>query len=217
MYHQDEQLSTAFITNEKREIQNHYQYDAFGNGICQEEGIFNRIRYIGQQYDGVTGQYYLRSRYYNPILGRFLQEDEYQGDGLNLYAYCGNNPVRYYDPSGYSKKKKTVNRTICEFETINGDAGQEVIRKFVENQDELLKIAEQEAGGSLDDWISDEENQWVSPDKTTKIEWNPEGHSNTNEGPHVTIRKINSKGGYSVVDKYFIRGWEKFKRSYGKQ
>ena len=146
-----------------------------------------------------------------------MQEDEYQGDGLNLYAYCGNNPVRYYDPSGYSKKKKTVNRTICEFETINGDAGQEVIRKFVENQDELLKIAEQEAGGSLDDWISDEENQWVSPDKTTKIEWNPEGHSNTNEGPHVTIRKINSKGGYSVVDKYFIRGWEKFKRSYGKQ
>ena len=83
--------------------------------------------------------------------------------GLNLYAYCGNNPVRYYDPSGYSKKKKTVNRTICEFDTINGDAGQEdidnsktitnsagqeVIRKFVENQDELLKIAEQAAGGS---------------------------------------------------------------------
>ena len=110
--------------------------------------------------------------------------------GLNLYAYCGNNPVSYYDPSGYSKKKKTVNRTICEFETINGDAGQEVIRKFVENQDELLKIAEQAAGGSLDDWISDEENQWISPDKTTKIEWNSEGHSNTNEEPHVTIRKI---------------------------
>ena len=49
VYHQDEQLSTAFITNEKREIQNHYQYDAFGNGICQEEGISNRIRYTGQQ------------------------------------------------------------------------------------------------------------------------------------------------------------------------
>ena len=30
-------------------IQNHYQYDAFGNGICQEEGISNRIRYTGQQ------------------------------------------------------------------------------------------------------------------------------------------------------------------------
>jgi hypothetical protein len=49
VYHQDEQLSTAFITNEKREIQNHYQYDAFGNGICQEEGISNRIRYTVQR------------------------------------------------------------------------------------------------------------------------------------------------------------------------
>ena len=46
-------------------------------------------------------QYYLRARYYNPVVGRFLQEDVYEGDGLNLYAYCGNNPVRYYDPGGY--------------------------------------------------------------------------------------------------------------------
>ena len=119
-YHQDEQLSTAFITNEKREIQNHYQYDAFGNGICQEEGISNRIRYTGQQYDGVTGQYYLRARYYNPIVGRFLQEDVYQGDGLNLYAYCGNNPVRYYDPSGYSKTPEVYN-TGCPGATTNGN------------------------------------------------------------------------------------------------
>jgi RHS repeat-associated protein len=122
-YHQDEQLRTAFITNEKREIQNHYQYDAFGNGISQEEGISNRIRYTGQQYDGVTGQYYLRARYYNPILGRFLQEDVYQGDGLNLYAYCGNNPVRYYDPSGYSKTPEVYN-TGCPGAVTNGDAGQ---------------------------------------------------------------------------------------------
>ena len=123
-YHQDEQLSTAFITNEKRQIQNYYQYDAFGNGISQEEGISNRIRYTGQQYDGVTGQYYLRARYYNPIVGRFLQEDVYQGDGLNLYAYCGNNPVRYYDLSGYSKTPEVYN-TGCPGATTNGDAGKE--------------------------------------------------------------------------------------------
>ncbi|MCM1161732.1 MAG: hypothetical protein NC412_10955 [Roseburia sp.] len=47
------------------------------------------------------GQYYLRARYYNPVIGRFTQEDTYYGDGLNLYAYCGNNPVGYEDPSGH--------------------------------------------------------------------------------------------------------------------
>ena len=100
-YHPDEQLSTALITDETGTIKNQYRYDAFGAGLEVSEELPNRIRYTGQQYDGVTEQYYLRARYYNPILGRFLQEDVYQGDGLNLYAYCRNNPVVYYDPSGY--------------------------------------------------------------------------------------------------------------------
>lgn len=65
------------------------------------ENVKNRILYTGQQYDQETGQYYLRARYYNPVIGRFLQEDTYRGDGLNLYAYCANNPVKYFDPSGY--------------------------------------------------------------------------------------------------------------------
>lgn len=52
----------------------------------------------------MTEQYYLRARYCNPLVGRFTQEDVYRGDGLNLYAYCGNNPVMYVDPSGYSSQ-----------------------------------------------------------------------------------------------------------------
>lgn len=100
-FHRDEQLSTAFITGRDGEIQNGYLYDAFGAGVETDEQFQNQISYTGQQYDALTGQYYLRARYYDPILGRFMQEDAYQGDGLNLYAYCHNNPVTYYDPSGY--------------------------------------------------------------------------------------------------------------------
>ena len=100
-YHPDEQLSTALITDETGTIKNQYRYDAFGAGLEVSEELPNRIRYTGQQYDEITEQYYLRARHYNPILGRFLQEDVYQGDGLNLYAYCRNNPVIYWDPSGY--------------------------------------------------------------------------------------------------------------------
>ncbi len=54
----------------------------------------------------------MRARFYNSVIGRFTQEDIYRGDGLNLYAYCGNNPVVYYDPSGYmdcKSKTKSAN------------------------------------------------------------------------------------------------------------
>ena len=71
--------------------------------IEAEEQIPNRYRYTGQQFDQITQQYYLRARFYNPAIARFTQEDEYHGDGLNLYAYCANDPVDYYDPSGYYK------------------------------------------------------------------------------------------------------------------
>jgi len=57
--------------------------------------------FTGRQFDIETGLYYYRARYYNPYLGRFLQTDPVgYGDGMNLYAYCKNNPVDYLDPSG---------------------------------------------------------------------------------------------------------------------
>ena len=110
-YHQDEQGSTAYVTGSTGETENLYSYDGFGNILESGEDITNRILYTGQQYDQETGQYYLRARYYNPVIGRFTQEDTYRGDGLNLYAYCDNNPVMYYDPSGHdcddNAQKKT--------------------------------------------------------------------------------------------------------------
>lgn len=81
-------------------VLNRYEYDAWGNLTNCEEKIKNRFKYNGQQHDQVSGQYYLRARYYNPVIGRFTQEDTYRGDGLNLYAYCKDNPVYYVDPSG---------------------------------------------------------------------------------------------------------------------
>ena len=78
-YHRDEQLSTVFVTDGQGEIRNSYQYDAFGIPLETTEQLNNRIRYTGQQYDELTEQYYLRARYYNPVAGRFMQEDVYQG------------------------------------------------------------------------------------------------------------------------------------------
>ena len=116
-YHLDEQNSTAYITGSSGEIENRYEYDAFGVLQDSREELRNRILYTGQQYDQTSGQYYLRARFYNPVLGRFVQEDVYRGDGLNLYAYCRNNPVVYYDPSGYDSQYP------CKEETSAGESG----------------------------------------------------------------------------------------------
>ena len=97
---QDEMGSTLFLLDQSHEIRKTYRYDAFGNLLEETGDIANRLMYTGQMYDGAAVQYYLRARFYNPAIGRFMQEDTYRGDGLNLYAYCANNPVIYYDPSG---------------------------------------------------------------------------------------------------------------------
>ena len=66
----------------------------------------NPFRYRGYYYDVETGFYYLNSRYYDPSLGRFINADDISYanagmlNGLNLYAYCGNNPVMNTDIYG---------------------------------------------------------------------------------------------------------------------
>nr|WP_317357166.1 RHS repeat-associated core domain-containing protein [uncultured Tyzzerella sp.] len=86
-----------------------YEYDAWGNVVSQKETIKTRFKFNGQQLAPITQQYYLRARFYNPIIERFTQEDTYRGDGLNFYSYCTNNPVYYVDPSGYKCKKLKKN------------------------------------------------------------------------------------------------------------
>ena len=88
-----------------------YVYNTWGKlesvtgAMATTIGRENPLRYRGYYYDEETGFYYLQSRYYDPETGRFLNADEtvLTGQGItsgNMYAYCGNNPVMNYDPSG---------------------------------------------------------------------------------------------------------------------
>ena len=76
-----------------------YDYDAFGNTLIEEGEINNPIRYSGEYLDEESGLIYLRARYYDSSIGRFISEDPAR-DGMNWYAYCGNSPVMMVDPSG---------------------------------------------------------------------------------------------------------------------
>jgi len=94
--------------------------------------------------------------------------------------------------------------------TITNSAGNQVNRKLVKDQDELLGEAERAAGGSLDNFENYKPDWWKSPDGKRKVEWNPDGHANVNEGPHVTVRDFDGKR-HGVTEKIFIEGQEKFK------
>ena len=89
-----------------------YAYDAWGNCTIVSDtngiGTANPFRYRSYFWDNDLQLYYLMSRYYDPQVGRFLNADglEYLDPetlgGLNLYAYCLNNPVIYTDSLGTS-------------------------------------------------------------------------------------------------------------------
>ena len=87
---------------------NHAVLDANGADITDPNniGILNPFRYRSYFYDVETGLYYLKTRYYDPEVGRFITIDDVSYldpetiNGLNLYAYCGNNPVMNVDFAG---------------------------------------------------------------------------------------------------------------------
>ncbi len=81
------------------EVTNWLDYDPYGNQIMGN--TTNPYRYSGEYFDEESGLIYLRNRYYNPETQRFITEDPIK-DGLNWYAYCGNNPLRYVDLNGLS-------------------------------------------------------------------------------------------------------------------
>lgn len=86
-----------------------YRYNAWGELLSAtgELAELNPIRYRGYYYDSETGLYYLQSRYYDPVVGRFLNTDassNLAANGAfisyNLFSYCLNNPLKYADPNG---------------------------------------------------------------------------------------------------------------------
>ena len=98
-----------------------YEYNAFGEitAITNASGTdvsanathianINPFRYRGYYYDTETGFYYLQTRYYDPVVGRFINRDTSEiltatPTGLtdkNLFAYCDNNPIMRIDQGG---------------------------------------------------------------------------------------------------------------------
>jgi RHS repeat-associated protein len=107
VYHHTDGLgSTRALTDTVGLVTDRYVYDAYGV-LLEHQGTFgNSFQFAGEQRDATTGLDYLRARYYDSSLGRFVSSDPFAGfmsDPMSLhnYQYAHANPTRYTDPSGY--------------------------------------------------------------------------------------------------------------------
>ena len=104
-YVTDSHGNVVQLTNVDGKIIKTYEYDSFGNEVNLDKKDDNPFRYCGEYYDKETEEIYLRARYYQPTVGRFLTRDTYTGESgdplsLHLYTYCGNDGMNKCDADG---------------------------------------------------------------------------------------------------------------------
>ncbi len=104
-YLHDGQLSTRQLADDAGAVTDDYSFDAYGRTLASAGTTPNSYLYGGEQVDRSTGFYYLRARYYDPAVGRFVSTDPQQGSAfdppsLHRYLYANANPMNVSDPSG---------------------------------------------------------------------------------------------------------------------
>ena len=105
-----------------------YLYDAWGapisitGSMASTLGVQNPIRYRGYYYDTETGLYYLQSRYYDPVVGRFINADDpvigeisNEKTSHNIFTYCENEPVLNADYQGFFVIRRWMVSAIADF------------------------------------------------------------------------------------------------------
>ncbi len=117
-YMHDELGTGMYLTGTDGMTVSSYAYDEFGRSLnpftgkrkkpsyTKKDNIIQPLAFTGYQHDEMTDSYYAQARYYDARVGRFISRDNYMftdignPESLNLYEYCFNSPIDFYDPSG---------------------------------------------------------------------------------------------------------------------
>ena len=127
VYLYDGHGSIVGLANESGVVTDSYVYDAFGNLIDSTGTTANNYRYCGEQFDEITGLYYLRARYMDTSTGRFISQDTYQGTindpvSLHKYLYCNSDPVNIVPPNKPCQKSRSI------FSVVRIEKGTDLVR-----------------------------------------------------------------------------------------
>ena len=109
-YHPNHLGGINMITDSTGTVVEQREYKPYGETYSSGGSVTMPFAFDGQRPDGTTattGLYYFNARYYCPQIGRFLSADSVieqpnTPQALHRYAFAGDNPIRYVDPSGHS-------------------------------------------------------------------------------------------------------------------
>jgi RHS repeat-associated protein len=108
-YEQDGLGSVTSLSNGAGAVTETYTYDTYGKPTASTGVLVNPFQYTGREFDSETGIYYYRARYFDPSVGRFLNQDPIRfGGGTNFYAYTQNRPADLTDPWGFQAQSSTI-------------------------------------------------------------------------------------------------------------
>lgn len=126
-YHTDGLGSTRALSSAAGQRTNSYSYDVFGAQRAQTGGSSQPFTFTGEQIDAETNLMFLRARYYDAEIGRFISGDKFPAIEdlsitLNRYIYTGQNPVNHTDPSGEFFCTLLGLRSACQILAAGPDA-----------------------------------------------------------------------------------------------
>ena len=106
-YFKDGLGSVRNIIDTSGDVQNYYDYEAFGSPYDAQSSppVTNRYTYTGRELDGESTTYYYRFRQYHAGQGRFSARDPIPAGRSSMYAYVRSNPCYFKDPFGLQEEK----------------------------------------------------------------------------------------------------------------
>ena len=148
--------STRQLVNTGGTVTDTWGYSAFGMLASHAGSTVNPFLFNAQQFDGASGNYYLRARYYDQSVGRFISQDPLSGSNedpvsLHQYLYASVDPVNMIDPSGQDGELVDVAFSMAMSAEVSGALSYGAVRALGGTAGQSLQasIYGAEAGAAL--------------------------------------------------------------------